>query len=441
MSGVAQRVQLGPFFDQGELCGAALLYHYAPGSSTTKNIWSANDMASNHTLANPFVSDANGIFNFFADGYYKLVIKKADGTQLHSLDNWSFVDVESPTLSLGDPVSTASSMTLGESTWAHWTGSVDVESLAGSALFYWAIADGNFTLVHSSALIMPDARNRKVLAGDALLFLRESANTYRLASHMQKEGGWTGRQGVGVAADTTLDVPTDGDFVDISGATTVVGVNSAQAGYRFRARFTGPGLNITHHAVAMISPWGRDYRTVPNEIMEFQSLGAGNWIFYTINGPKERVGTSMECNTTTLPNGYLWENGQAVNRADYHGLYQEIGNAFGAGNGMTTFNLPDAQGRVTITVDGDANRITSASVGGGNADVLGGTGGSQTHTLVISETPSQSVNFTAVQNVEGSVCAGGGDKGLQTNSLNVGGSDGAHSNTQPWIAKQKIIRF
>src|SRR5690349_24482092 len=77
MSTVAQRIQLGPFFDQGSICGAATLEHYAAGTSALKNIWSDASMTT--TLPQPFTSDANGIFNFFADGIYKFIIKRADG--------------------------------------------------------------------------------------------------------------------------------------------------------------------------------------------------------------------------------------------------------------------------------------------------------------------------------------------------------------------------
>ena len=435
----AQRIQLGPFFDQGAICPAAQLEHYDAGTSTLKNIWS--DAAQTTTLAQPFISDANGIFNFFADGNYKLIIKKADGQVLLTLDNWKIIDPAQQTFSAGAAVPTSSNMSIGDATWAHWTGSTNVQTLSGTALFYWAVADGNFTLVHSASLICPDSRNRKVLAGDVLFFIQEASLVWRLSAHMQKEGGWTGRQCTTVAASATLTVPADGDFIDVTGATTISAVSLASAGYRFRARFTGTGLNLTHHATSMISPWGCDYRTSPNEIIEFQSLGSGNWIFYSLNGPKDITGTSIEWNSTTLQAGYLWENGQAVSRTDFSGLFQKIGTQFGAGDGSTTFNVGDAQGRVVICVDGSANRITSASTDGANADTLGGTGGSQTHTLVLSETPSNSVNYTAVRNVAGAVCASGGDKGEQTNALNVGGSNGAHSNTQPWIAKQKMIRF
>ncbi len=441
MSTVAQRVQLGPFFDQGELCTAALLEHYEVGSSTIKDIWS--DALMTTPLPNPFTSDARGIFNFFADGYYKIIIKTADNVVLYTLDNWKFVDVGQPEISIGSSVPTASSMQLSDATWAHWTGSVNVAALSGTSIFYWAIADGNFTLLNSSNLIMPDARSRKVLAGDVLFWLNEGAGVWRLSGHMQKEGGWTGRQGASNAATATLAVPTDGDFVDVSGATTITAVATASAGYRFRARFTGTGLNITHNATSLISPWGRDYRTIPNEIIEFQSLGSGNWIFYSINGPKERVGTVITHDGPTMPPGFLARDGTAYLRSDYPGLFAELGSGafYGSGDGSTTFNTLDSRGRFDLHIDGSANRVTSASLGGANADALSGTGGEQTHTLTLSETPANSVNYTAVRNVAGAIVAAGSDKGEQTNSLNVGGSGGAHNNMPPWLASYKYIRF
>lgn len=436
----AQFITLGPFFDQGAICPAAQLEHYSAGTSTLKNIWS--DAGQTTTLAQPFISDANGRFSFFADGYYKIIIKKADGQVLHTWDNWRIMDVNQPSLSAGSAVATASSMSLGDATWAHWTGSTNVQTLSGSALFYWAVADGNFTLVHSASLICPDSRNRKVLAGDVLFFIQEASLVWRLGGHMQKEGGWTGRSGTSVAASATLTVPADGDFLDVSGTTTITAVSLASAGYRFRARFTGAGLNLTHNATSLISPFGRDYRTVPNEIIEFQSLGSGNWQFYSLNGPKERVATTIEWNTNTPPPGFLEEDGSAVSRTTYSGLFGEISTQYGVGDGSTTFNVPDSRGRVIIGVDGAANRITAASTDGGNADTLGGTGGAQTHTLTLAESPPHDHDTAGVgANVAGAVFAAGGDKGTATLTTTSKGGGGAHSNTQPWIAKRKCIRF
>ena len=46
----------------------------------------------------------------------------------------------------------------------------------------------------------------------------------------------------------------------------------------------------------------------------------------------------------TPPSGYLKANGAAVSRSTYSSLFSAIGTTFGAGNGSTTFNVPDLRG-------------------------------------------------------------------------------------------------
>lgn len=49
---------------------------------------------------------------------------------------------------------------------------------------------------------------------------------------------------------------------------------------------------------------------------------------------------------TTAPSGWLMCNGQAVSRTTYSSLFAIVGTAYGAGNGSTTFNLPNYTNRV-----------------------------------------------------------------------------------------------
>lgn len=46
----------------------------------------------------------------------------------------------------------------------------------------------------------------------------------------------------------------------------------------------------------------------------------------------------------TAPSGWLKANGAAINRTTYATLFSAIGTTFGAGDGSTTFNLPDLRG-------------------------------------------------------------------------------------------------
>ena len=49
---------------------------------------------------------------------------------------------------------------------------------------------------------------------------------------------------------------------------------------------------------------------------------------------------------TAAPAGWLLCYGQAVSRTTYAALFNALGTAYGAGDGSTTFNLPDLRGRV-----------------------------------------------------------------------------------------------
>lgn len=66
---------------------------------------------------------------------------------------------------------------------------------------------------------------------------------------------------------------------------------------------------------------------------------------------------------TTAPTGWLKANGAAVSRTTYAALFSAIGTAFGAGDGSTTFNLPDLRGEFIRGLDDsrgvDAGRTLS----------------------------------------------------------------------------------
>lgn len=62
----------------------------------------------------------------------------------------------------------------------------------------------------------------------------------------------------------------------------------------------------------------------------------------------------------TVPNGWLLCDGSAVSRTDYAELYAVIGDIYGAGDGSTTFNLPNL---VDKFVEGSATSGTVKSAG------------------------------------------------------------------------------
>lgn len=90
---------------------------------------------------------------------------------------------------------------------------------------------------------------------------------------------------------------------------------------------------------------------------------------------------------TVVPAGYLACDGSAVSRTTYAALFAIIGTFYGAGDGSTTFNLPDIRGRVIAGYDsGNATgRLTASTAQGVSASTVGNTGGEQAHTLVTGE--------------------------------------------------------
>ena len=63
---------------------------------------------------------------------------------------------------------------------------------------------------------------------------------------------------------------------------------------------------------------------------------------------------------STTPQGWLLCDGSAVSRTDYAALYAVIGTTYGAGNGSTTFNLPNLTDRF---IEGNATAGTVKSAG------------------------------------------------------------------------------
>lgn len=106
------------------------------------------------------------------------------------------------------------------------------------------------------------------------------------------------------------------------------------------------------------------------------------------------VGGGMDYWGTTAPSGYIFAYGQAISRSTYSALFAALGTTYGAGNGSTTFNVPDKRGRASFGKDNmggtSANRLTNSTSQGINGDTLGDVGGEEDHTMTTAEMVSHS---------------------------------------------------
>ena len=70
------------------------------------------------------------------------------------------------------------------------------------------------------------------------------------------------------------------------------------------------------------------------------------------------------------PAGWLKADGSAVSRTQYPALFAAIGTTFGAGNGKTTFNLPDLRGEFVRSWDGGRGIDPGRAFGSAQGDAI-----------------------------------------------------------------------
>ena len=101
-------------------------------------------------------------------------------------------------------------------------------------------------------------------------------------------------------------------------------------------------------------------------------------------GYRAPVGTVLWYTGETAPTGYLLCDGSAVSRTDYAALFAVVGTTFGAGDGSTTFALPDLRAKFIRGAGTSGNY--SATFGQTNqaTGISTATGRSRTITALIS---------------------------------------------------------
>lgn len=181
-------------------------------------------------------------------------------------------------------------------------------------------------------------------------------------------------------------------------------------------------------------------------------IGAGDFViiycdgagFSFVGGAAAPAGTMAPYAGANAPAGWLLCYGQTVSRATYAALFLAIGTTYGAGDGSTTFGLPDLRGRVVAGKDNmggsAASRLTSAVAG----STLGAVGGSQTHTLLESEMPSHAHETTGAEvgGAFSSLLYGSGTttSAASGQSTTIKGGGAAHNNVQPTLVANYIIK-
>jgi microcystin-dependent protein len=101
--------------------------------------------------------------------------------------------------------------------------------------------------------------------------------------------------------------------------------------------------------------------------------------------------TIVPWSSSSVPSGFLECNGAAVSRSTYSALFAIVGTTYGAGDGASTFNLPDLQDNVAV---GKSGTKALASTGGANTVASSGTVGGTTANATLSEAQLASHSHT-----------------------------------------------
>ena len=197
-------------------------------------------------------------------------------------------------------------------------------------------------------------------------------------------------------------------------------------------------------------------------------LASGEWLLHSFDGSiySIPIGAGVDYWGATTPNSsFAFAQGQAVSRTTYAALFGILGTTYGAGDGLSTFNLPDKTGRVSVGVDPGGSRVSGNTF---NVTTLGGVGGFERNTLSVNQIPagipvsvvgtasvtSTVANIVVANSVLSSNAAGGSYGQLQQpaalTSINstgtitgagvASGSGQSVNNVQPSICCNYIIR-
>jgi microcystin-dependent protein len=123
---------------------------------------------------------------------------------------------------------------------------------------------------------------------------------------------------------------------------------------------------------------------------------------------RSEVGAIKPWTKATAPAGYLLCDGSAVSRSTYAELFAIVSTTYGSGDGSTTFNVPQLQGKMPQGYDG--NTYNLAGTGGANTVTVAVTNNqAATNASNQSVTVTGSISNTSLTTAQLSSHSHGGD--------------------------------
>ena len=263
-------------------------------------------------------------------------------------------------------------------------------------------------------------------------------------------------------APTEFSSLTIGGTLDISGNTSIGGTLNTTGKAEFEDDVSVSGALVIGGSATFSSTVtieGANLQAANAKVCASAFHGDGSNLTGIVAMP---TGAVVPFGGSSAPTGFLLCAGQAVSRSTYSALFGVISTTYGAGDGSSTFNLPDLRGRVVAGQDdmggSSADRLTGQT-GGVDGDTLAATGGAETHVLTTAQLATHTHGATksynsdpGLTNTRFSLVTEQTDRedsfpGYQTttgdtnNIISTTGSGSAHNNVQPTIILNYIIKI
>jgi microcystin-dependent protein len=137
--------------------------------------------------------------------------------------------------------------------------------------------------------------------------------------------------------------------------------------------------------------------------------------------------TIMPWSSSSVPSGFLECNGANVSRSTYSDLFAVIGTTYGAGDGSSTFGLPDLQDNIPV---GKSGTKSLASTGGANTVASTGNvaGSTANATLSTAQLASHNHGVTGARFTGNNNVKGGQVQQINVSTQNTGSGQGHSHN-------------
>lgn len=152
-------------------------------------------------------------------------------------------------------------------------------------------------------------------------------------------------------------------------------------------------------------------------------------VFILINEKPISSGMIAMTAGSSVPSGWLLCDGAAVSRTTYVALFTAIGILYGAGDGSTTFNLPDLRQKFPL-----------GKAAAGTGSTLGGSGGTIDHIHVVDPPSTNSGSPSATLGSISLLGLGSAGSGVHTHAIDIPAFNSGSSNP-PFLSVNFVIKI